>query len=204
MLKKILIGLAVVVVAFVGYAATRPTEYRVERSATLAAPAEIVFDQLSDFRKWGAWSPWEKLDPNMKKTFEGPARGVGATYSWQGNDKVGKGKMTLVKEEAPKLVGIKLEFVEPFESVADTTFTVTPESSEQSQVSWAMDGKNNLIGKMFGVFMDMDKMIGADFENGLAQLNVVAKAEAEKKRAEEAAAAQAAAAPAPEAAPAAP
>jgi hypothetical protein len=200
MLKKILIGLAVVVVAFVGYAATRPTEYRVERSATLAAPAEIVFDQLSDFRKWGAWSPWEKLDPNMKKTFEGPARGVG----WQGNDKVSKGKMTLVKEEAPKLVGIKLEFVEPFESVADTTFTVTPQSSEQSQVSWAMDGKNNLIGKMFGVFMDMDKMIGADFENGLAQLNVVAKAEAEKKRAEEAAAAQAAAAPAPEAAPAAP
>src|SRR5688572_12502187 len=103
MLKKILIGLAVVVVAFVGYAATRPTEYRVERTATLAAPAEIVFDQLSDFRKWAAWSPWEKLDPNMKKTFEGPARGVGATYSWQGNDKVGKGKMTLVKEDAPKL-----------------------------------------------------------------------------------------------------
>lgn len=203
MLKKILIALAVLVVAFLGYAATRPTEYRVERSAAVAAPAEVVFEQLSDLRKWAAWSPWEKLDPNMKKTFEGPERGTGASYAWQGDDNVGTGKMTIVKEDAPKQLDIKLEFIEPFESEADTTFTLAPSNSEQTQVSWAMEGKNNFVGKVFGIFMDMDEMIGAEFEKGLAQLDAVAKAEAEKKRAEEAAAAQAAAAaPAPEPTPA--
>jgi Polyketide cyclase / dehydrase and lipid transport len=202
MLKKISIALVVLVAGFLGYAAMRPSEYRVERSAAVAAPAELVFDQLADFRKWEGWSPWEKLDPNIKKTYEGPARGVGASYSWQGDDKVGKGKMTVAKEDAPKQLGIKLEFIEPFAAVADTTFTLTPANSEQTQVTWAMEGKNNFMGKVFGIFMDMDKSLGAEFEKGLTQLNTVAKAEADKKRAEEAAAAQAAAAPAPEPAPA--
>lgn len=201
MLKKILIGLAVVVIGFFGYAATRPSEYHVERSAGIAAPAEIVFSQIGDLRKWAAWSPWEQLDPNMKKTFEGPDHGVGASYAWQGNDQVGKGKMTIAKEEPPRLIGIRLEFIEPFASVADTTFTLTPNSSEQTKVTWAMDGKNNLVGKAFGIFMDMDKMVGSDFEKGLAQLSAVSETEAKKKQAEEAAAAQAAAPPQPAAAP---
>lgn len=203
MLKKILIVLAVVVVAFLGYASTRPSEYRVERSAPVAAPAEVVFEQIGNFHKWAAWSPWEKLDPKMQKTFEGPERGVGASYAWKGDDKVGSGKMTITKEDAPKELGIKLEFLEPFTSVADTTFTLASQNSEQTQVTWSMAGKSNFMSKVFSVFMDMDKMIGADFEKGLAQLNTVAKVEADKKRAEEAAAAQAAAAaPAPEPTPA--
>jgi hypothetical protein len=202
MLKKILIALAVIVVAFLGYASMQPDEYRVERSAPMAAPAEVVFEQISDFRKWAAWSPWEGLDPKMQKTFEGPERGVGASYAWKGDDKVGSGKMTITKEDAPRELGIELEFLEPMASTADTTFTLTSQNSEQTQVTWAMAGKNNFMGKVFCVFMDMDKMIGADFEKGLAQLNAAAKSAADKKRAEEAAAQAAAAAPAPEPTPA--
>jgi uncharacterized protein YndB with AHSA1/START domain len=195
MLKKILIGLAVIAVAFLGYAATRPSEYRVERSANMAAPAEVVFAQLDDMHAWASWSPWEKLDPSMTKTYEGPARGVGAGYSWQGNDQVGKGKMTIVEADSPKQIAYKLEFMEPFQSVAQTTFKLTQDGAEQTRVSWAMEGHNNFMGKVFGVFMDMDKMIGADFEKGLSQLKAVAETEAQKKKAAQAAAAQAAAAP---------
>jgi uncharacterized protein YndB with AHSA1/START domain len=196
MLKKILIGLAVIVVAFLGYAATRPSEFHVERSASLSAPAEVVFTQLNDLRKWAAWSPWEKLDPNMTKTFAGPEQGVGASYTWQGNDQAGKGKMTIVKEDPPKQIVYKLEFMEPFESVAETTFNLEQSGPEQTKITWGMVGHNNFVGKVFCVFMDPDNMIGADFEKGLAQLKTVAEAEAKKKKAEEAAAAQAAAEPA--------
>jgi hypothetical protein len=173
MLKKIALGLALALLAFVGFVASRPSTYRVERTSTIAAPAERVFAQLDDFRAWAAWSPWEKLDPNMKKTFSGPERGKGASYAWQGSGDVGKGKMTIVEHHPPTHVGCKLEFIEPFTSTARTDFSLSANADGSTLVTWSMDGQNDFLGKLFGVFMDMDAMIGADYEKGLAQLKTV-------------------------------
>jgi uncharacterized protein YndB with AHSA1/START domain len=187
MLKKVLIGLILVVGGFVAYAATRPASYRVERSTKVEAPAAVVFSQLEDFKAWAAWSPWEKLDPQMKKTFEGPAKGVGAVYSWEGNKKVGKGKMTITESQPPTLLRLRLEFMEPFAGIATTTFTLTPEGDKATGATWAMEGTNNLMGKMFGVFMPLDKAIGGSFEQGLASLKAISETEAKKQADEEAA-----------------
>ena len=191
MLKKILIALAVLIAAFLGYAATRPDTYAVERSAEIAAPITIVFDQLDDFRSFAEWSPWDKLDPSMQKTFEGPQSGVGASYTWQGNDEVGKGRMTIVESQPPSAIEYKLEFIEPFTAEAQTKFEVTPQGADAARVRWQMAGKNNFMSKVFGVFMDMDTAIGKDFEKGLASLEAQSEAEA-KKAVEADAAAQAA------------
>ena len=190
MLKKILIALAVMIAAFLAYAATRPDAYTVERSADIAAPAPIVFDQLDDFRSFAAWSPWDKLDPSMQKTFDGPQSGVGASYSWQGNDEVGKGRMTIVESQPPSAIEYKLEFIEPFTAEAQTGFEVAPQGADAARVRWQMAGTNNFMSKVFGVFMDMDAAIGKDFEKGLANLKAQSEAEA-KKTAEADAAAQA-------------
>jgi hypothetical protein len=184
MLKKILIVLVVAVGGFLVYAYTRPDAYKVERTAKIDAPAPIVFSQVENFKAWSAWSPWDKLDPQMKKTYDGPPAGVGSTYSWQGNDKVGKGKMTVTGSQPPSELKIKLEFIEPFASTADTIFTVKAEGEKASAITWTMNGKNNLMGKVYGVFVDMDKAIGADFAKGLAALKTVAEAEASRKQAE--------------------
>lgn len=197
MLKKILIALAVIIVGFLGLAATRPDTFRVERQGKIAAPADIVFAQLSDFHKWGAWSPWEKLDPQMKKTYGGTENQKGHTYAWEGNKDVGKGAMTIVDVQAPSKLLIKLEFKEPFAATNDTIFAVKPEGDAGVTVTWTMEGKNNFVGKIFSLLMDMDKMVGSDFEKGLASLKTAseaAAAEAAKKKAEEAAAAATAAA----------
>src|SRR5262249_7146798 len=130
--------------------------------------------QVNDFHAWPAWSPWEKLDPQMKKTFEGPASGVGAKYAWTGNDKVGEGRMTIEKSEKPSTVGIKLEFLKPFEATNATTFTFAP-TAKGSKVTWAMDGENNFMAKAASLFMDMDKMIGGDFERGLTAMKTAAE-----------------------------
>lgn len=180
MLRKILLVLVLAVGGFLVYAATRPDTYRVSRSMTIAAPPPVVYAQLDDFKSWSAWSPWDKLDPTMKKTYEGPAEGVGASYSWQGNDKVGKGRMTITDAEPPKQIKYRLEFMEPFAAVAATTFDIAPAGEGASTVTWTMDGKNNLVGKVFGIFMDMDKTIGADFEKGLSGLKTVAETEGKK------------------------
>jgi len=191
MFKKLLIVLLVVVVGFLAYAATRPDSYHVERTTKIDAPASVVYDQIDDFKAWPAWSPWEKRDPQMKKTYEGPPRGVGASYAWQGNDKVGEGKMTVVAAQPPAELKLRLEFIKPFASVAETTFQITPAGDTASSVVWAMDGKNNLMGKVFCIFMNMDKMIGGDFELGLSNLRATAEAEAAKKKADDEAAAKA-------------
>jgi hypothetical protein len=170
MLKKILGVLAVVVAGFLAFVAMRPAHYHVERSVSIKAPAEVVYVELEDLHKWAAWSPWEKIDPNMKKSYEGPERGVGASYSWQGNREVGKGKMTIVGAEPPKLVRYKLEFLEPMAGLAEASMRI------------AKEGDNNFVGKMFGVFMDMDKMIGAQFATGLEKLKGIAESEAQKQR----------------------
>jgi hypothetical protein len=180
MFKKILIGLVLVVGGFLFYASRRPDTYRVERSTKIEAPATVVFSQMDDFKAWGAWSPWEKLDPAMKKSFAGPPKGVGASYSWEGK-KVGKGTMTITDAKPPTAIQYRLEFVEPFVAVANTSFKVAPEGDKASNVTWTMEGSNNLIGKVMTVFMNTDKSIGADFEKGLAGLKTVSEAEAKKQ-----------------------
>jgi hypothetical protein len=175
MARKILIGVAVVIVLLVIVILTRPATFHIERSIAIAAPPESAFAQVNDFHAWPAWSPWEKLDPQMKKTFEGPPAGVGSKYAWTGNKDVGEGRMTIEKSEKPSTVGIKLEFLKPFEATNTTTFTFAP-APGGSKVTWAMDGENNFVSKAMSLVMDMDKMIGPDFEKGLAALKVAAEA----------------------------
>lgn len=199
MFKKILIVVAVIVAGFLVFASTRAESYHVERSTSIAAPAAVIFAQLDDFKAWPAWSPWEKKDPQMKKTFEGPASGVGSSYAWQGNKEVGKGRMSVVASLPPTELKLKLEFIEPFTAVAATGFALAP-AGEKTAVTWAMDGTNNFMGKVFSVFMDMDKTIGGDFEAGLGALKAVAEEEASKRAALQAQAAAVAAAQAAKAA----
>lgn len=194
MLKKILIGLAVAIVALGGFISTRPDTFTVQRSATIQAPADIVFAKVNDFHKWGEWSPWDKRDPNMKRTYTGADAGLDAMYEWSGNKDVGQGRMTIQESKANELVRIRLEFMEPFPATNTTTFAFAP-AGEGTTVTWKMEGKNNFMGKAFSLVMDMDKMIGGDFEEGLANMKKGSEAEA-KKRAEEKAAAAAAAPPA--------
>ncbi|PTL74923.1 SRPBCC family protein [Vitiosangium sp. GDMCC 1.1324] len=178
MLGHILIGVAGVLVLFVTVVATRQSAYHVERKLAVAAPPELVFGVLNDLHQFAGvlvlfGSPWEKLDPNMQKTFEGPAAGVGQSYSWSGKE-VGKGKMTIEESVPGQKVGMKLEFVAPMESTATCALTLagTPTGSF---VTWSMDGNHNFIGKAFGMFMNMDNMLGTDIEKGLAQLKTVAE-----------------------------
>ena len=178
MLVKILIGVAGVLVLFVAVAATRPSAYHVERKLEVAAPADLVFGVLNDLHQFAGvlvlfGSPWEKLDPNMQKTFEGPAAGVGQSYAWSGQE-AGEGKMTIEESVPGQKVGVKLEFVKPMASTATCALTLagTPTGSF---VTWSMDGNHNFIGKAMGMFMDMDNMLGTDIEKGLAQLKTVAE-----------------------------
>jgi len=179
MIKKILIVVAVIVVVFLVVVAMQPADYRVERHASISAPPETVFPQVNDFHKWEAWSPWAKLDPAAKNIFEGPPAGTGAIFAWAGNSKVGEGKMTITESHPNDLVRIKLEFIKPFPSVCTTEFSFKPEGS-QTAVTWTMAGQNNFMAKAFCLFMNMDKMVGGDFERGLAQMKTVAEAEGKK------------------------
>ncbi|MCI0570992.1 MAG: SRPBCC family protein [Myxococcaceae bacterium] len=199
MLKKILIGVVVVLGVLAAFIASRPSVSKVERSATFAAPADIAYTLVSDFHRWGEWSPWDKLDPNQKHTYEGAAAGVGAITTWEGNDKVGKGKMAITGATPNESLTIELEFIEPWASKNNTTFTFKA-AEANTTVTWTAEFQNNFMSKAMGLFMDMDTMIGADFEKGLAAMKTVAEAEA-KKRADEAAA-KAAAEAAQQAAPA--
>jgi hypothetical protein len=195
MWKKILGGIAVVLAGFLIFVATRPAQYHVERKVAIDAPVEIIYAELEDLRRWAAWSPWDKIDPNLKKTFQGPERGAGQSYTWQGNSEVGKGKMTIEHAEPLKHVSYKLEFIEPMEGRARADMKIA-QAGDKNEVTWGIDGENNFVGKLFCVFVDMDKMLGGEFEKGLAQLKVITEAEAEKQRGK-AQPAQAAAAEAP-------
>jgi hypothetical protein len=199
-MKKVAIGLAIALVALIAFVATRPDTYRVARSQEVAAPADVVFAHVDSYRAWPAWSPWEKQDPAMEKKYEGPERGAGAIYSWK-SDKVGAGKMTTLESEAGKHVGIELEFIAPFENTARADFAFEPIGANATKVTWSMEGKNNFMGKFVGLFMDMDSMIGKDFEAGLNGLKSAAEADAQKRAAEQAAAAGQAAQPATAATP---
>jgi uncharacterized protein YndB with AHSA1/START domain len=173
MLKKALLTVVVLVVVAVvgvaGAALTRPDAFKVERSVTMAVPPEAVYQQVADFKAWERWSPWAKLDPAMKTEYAGTAGSPGATYHWAGNDQVGEGRMTITEVVPPARVAIKLEFIKPWTATNDTTFVLAPEGSG-TRVTWSMTGKNDFMGKVFSVFMDVDAMVGKDFEKGLAQL----------------------------------
>jgi hypothetical protein len=175
MLKKILIGLVAVVAVFAIVVALQPSEYRVTRSTTVSAQAPDVFAQVNDFHNWDAWSPWAKLDPVAKATFEGPPAGQGAVFAWSGNDKIGEGRMTLTESRPAELVRIKIDFVKPFAGTSTSEFTFKP-AGNQTAVTWIMSGQNNFIARAMCLFVSMDKMLGGEFEKGLAQMKSVAEA----------------------------
>ena len=174
MLKKIALAAVVLIGALLIFASTRPDTFRVERTATINAPAETVFPLINDFRNWEAWSPWEQLDPDMERTFGGSPTGEGAVYAWDGNSDVGSGRMEIVESVPPSKVTIQLDFTEPFESSNVTEFVLAP-SGNATTVTWAMHGRNQFIGKLMGIFMNMDSMIGSDFEKGLSAMATAAE-----------------------------
>ena len=179
MFKKILIGLAVVIVIFVVVVALQPAEFHVERSVVIAAPTAQVFPHTNDLRKMQEWSPWKELDPNARYTFGEPSAGVGATMSWAGNSQAGEGRQTIVESRANERVGIKLEFIKPFESTCATAFDLKAEGN-QTKVTWSMSGTNGFISKAFCLVMSQDKMIGEPFEKGLTSLKAMVESGAKK------------------------
>jgi uncharacterized protein YndB with AHSA1/START domain len=174
MLKKILFALLGIIAALAVIVVLQPSDFRISRSTTIAAPAATVFEQVNDFHKWEGWSPWAKLDPNMKQSHEGAPTGVGASYWWSGNDQVGEGRMTLTESRPSEMIRIKLEFLKPFAATNTAEFSFKPDGN-QTTVTWSMFGSNNFMAKAFGIVMNMDKLVGADFEKGLAQLKTVAE-----------------------------
>jgi hypothetical protein len=177
MLINILIALVVIVVVFIIIVAMRPSEFRVTRSTVISALPPEIFAGVNDLHQWLAWSPWEKIDPALKRTFEGPPAGTGASYSWVGNNKVGEGRMTITESRPHELVRFRLDFLKPFKGTNVAEFTFEPEGA-QTVVTWSMTGKYNFVIKAFSLFMNCDKMIGGQFEKGLADLKSITEAAA--------------------------
>jgi uncharacterized protein YndB with AHSA1/START domain len=174
MLKIIGIVIVVLLAGVLALAATKPDSFRVERSTSIKAPPEKIFPLINDFHRWGAWSPFEKLDPAMRRRLGGAESGEGAVYEWEGNSQAGKGRMEIVESTPPSKVSIKLDFLKPFESHNTADFTLEP-TADSTRVTWAMHGPNVFLGKVMSVFVSMDDMIGKDFEAGLANLKTVAE-----------------------------
>jgi uncharacterized protein YndB with AHSA1/START domain len=172
MLKKILIVLGLVVLVVLVLAFRQPDTYAVERRLTVNASPESVFAQINDFHKWEAWSPWAKLDPAMKTTYSGAPAGPGAVYEWTGNSDVGSGRMEIKQSMPPSEVAIAMHFMEPIDSKSVITFQLSPKDGG-TEVIWTMRGDSPFMTKVMGVFSSMDKMVGPDFEKGLAQLKSV-------------------------------
>lgn len=174
MLKTILLIVLVGLTAVLVYAATRPDSFRVERSLDIAAPPEKIYPLINDLQRWRAWSPYEKKDPAMQRSFSGPTAGIGAAYAWKGNKHVGEGRMEIIEATPPALIRIQLDFIAPFEGHNIAEFTLQPQGAT-TRVSWAISGPSPYLSKLIGVFMNMDTMIGGDFEAGLAQLKTLAE-----------------------------
>jgi hypothetical protein len=174
MLKIIAIVVALLIGAVLAFAASRPDQFRVTRSTAIKAPPEKIFPLVSDFRRWAAWSPYEKKDPNMKRSFGGSAEGSGATYAWDGDGNVGQGRMEIIEAARPGKVAIRLDFTRPFEAHNSVVFTLLPKG-EETEVTWDMQGPANYLSKLIGVFINMDRMVGRDFEAGLANLKAVSE-----------------------------
>ena len=174
MLKKIAIVVVILVLVVLGLVASQPDSYSVTRTIAIKAPPEKIMPLISDFHNWPQWSPWEKLDPNLKRTFSGAPKDVGAVYAWEGNKDVGSGRMEITSLVPSSKVGIKLDFFTPMASTSQTDFVLEPQG-EMTTVSWTMSGKSGFATKLMTVFTSLDKMIGPDFEKGLSQMKAVAE-----------------------------
>ncbi|MCB9487688.1 MAG: SRPBCC family protein [Deltaproteobacteria bacterium] len=175
MASTIFIAVIVFIVAFVVLVAMQPKEFVVARSKKIAASPDTVYSLINDFHSWEGWSPWAKKDPQMKTKYSGSDAGEGAVYEWWGNKDVGEGRMTILESRPTELVRIKLEFLKPFKATNEAKFTFEPQGDE-TNVTWAMTGDRNFFMKAMGLFLNMDKMVGPDFEKGLDQLRVLAHA----------------------------
>lgn len=170
-------SLAIIVVAILGvlgYAAISPDHFRIERTASIAAPPEKVFPLINDFQQWPAWSPWEKIDPTLKRSYSGPQAGVGAVYAWQGNNEVGTGRMEITGSQPASRVEIKLDFQMPFEAHNTAEFILSPENGG-TRLTWTMYGPSPYTHRLMQVFFDMDDMVGSRFDQGLANLKAAAE-----------------------------
>ena len=174
MFKKILFALAVIVLGVLGLAATQPDSFSVTRSASIKASPDKLFPMVADFHRWTEWSPWEGLDPAMKRSHSGAAAGPGAVYQWEGNSAVGAGRMEVLSAQAPGSLSIKLDFIRPFEGHNRTDFSFVPQG-DSTLVNWVMTGPTPFVSKVMQVFFSMDKMIGKDFEAGLAKMKAAAE-----------------------------
>lgn len=175
LLRALLLALAAILLLLVVLGvvvAMQPSEFVVTRKMSMQAPPEEVFAQLNNFQNWNGWSPWAKLDPHAKNTFAGPEAGTGAEFHWDGNNEVGAGGMKIVESKPNELVKLKLSFLRPMESSCDTTFLLQPQG-DQTEVTWSMAGENNFIGKAMCLAMDMDKLVGGQFEEGLTNIKAI-------------------------------
>ncbi|MFZ0827947.1 MAG: SRPBCC family protein [Verrucomicrobiia bacterium] len=178
---NILVALLVIVVVFVMMVFLQPAEFKVSRSANFSVPPEIVFAQVNNLRKWEAWSPWAKLDLNAKNTYTGPAAGVGAAFAWSGNNKVGEGRMTITESSPYELVRFQLVFLKPFKATNIAEFSFKAEG-HQTTATWCMSGENNFMGKAMNLMLNCEKMVGRQFEQGLAQLKSLVEAADKNQR----------------------
>lgn len=169
MFKKILLGLVAVIAIFLVVAAMQPDDFHVERTATVNAPVNVVFQYVNNLSRWQTWSPWARLDPEAKTTFEGPPAGLGAVLRWAGNHEVGEGSMTIVESRPNELVRYRLDFLKPFKATDTAEFTFKPEGNA-TVVTWSMYGTKDFLAKAVGLIMNCEKMIGGYFEQGFANL----------------------------------
>jgi len=176
-MSNIVLVVAIILIAFLVFVSTRPNTFTIKRRIAIKAKPETIYPLLADFHGngWGKWSPWEELDPELKRTFSGAHDGVGAIYEWEGNKKVGAGRMEIQHADAPMSVDIRLDFFRPMRTTNATEFRIIDEGDE-SMVTWCMHGPLNFVAKIFHLFMDMDKIVGADFERGLTKLKALAEA----------------------------
>lgn len=172
MLEIILILAVIAVIVFAIIAAKQPAEFRISRTGTISAPASVIFPHINELPKWQAWSPWAKLDPAAQNSFEGPVAGIGAVMRWAGNNKVGVGGMTITDSRPDQYIQFKLEFLKPFKATNTAEFTFQTEG-DHTTVTWTMTGNNNFVGKAMGLIMNCEKMVGGQFEQGLANLKSV-------------------------------
>ncbi len=172
MIIKILIGFFLLVAILLIVIATRPADFRYSRSLAIAAPPDALFGQINDLHKFQDWNPWAQVDPAAKIEYTGPASGVGAAYSWDGNNDVGAGVMTIVESKPSELVRVRMDFKKPMAAIHDAEFTFRPDG-DKTLVTWSMSGKNNFMSKAFGLVVDCDKMVGDQFAQGLATLKTL-------------------------------
>ena len=172
MLKKAILSVALLLALLLTLVASRPAEFSITRTAHIPAPPEKIFALINDFHQWEHWSPWAKLDPSCQNSFDGPPSGVGAKFAWSGNNEVGSGSMQITESLPGERIKLDLIFTKPMPATNLTVFTLKPDANE-TQVTWTMSGSNGFMGKLFGLIIDCDKMVGGQFEKGLANITTI-------------------------------